>query len=110
VGLSAPTFGAIDGTVCGNRGAAMCLGKRNPDVGENPRVYSGSIKPGGLILVHDVTIAASRKKKQHSRGSIMQRGAFYGLRRAYDEFLAAKNWKSEVLPGAWGLGVIYKPC
>jgi len=67
--------------------------------------YHGLVVPGGLILVHDVS--------QHNAACVTQEQIKSGwagqqTSRAFNEFLGKhREYRSQVLPGAFGLGVIY---
>jgi predicted O-methyltransferase YrrM/glycosyltransferase involved in cell wall biosynthesis len=67
--------------------------------------YMPLVKPGGLILMHDVAPCDEVRPK------IIAENWFPidGPRHAYDDFLAAHpTWKAEIRPGRLGLGVITK--
>jgi len=62
--------------------------------------YSDRVRPGGLVLMHDV---APEVSTETTRGYGWEWG---DPRRAYDEFVARTGWQAEILPGKFGLGVI----
>ena len=56
--------------------------------------YASLVRPGGLILVHDVRPETDQ---------------FPGVRLAFEQFAKETGWDSEVREGSWGLGVLHVP-
>lgn len=65
---------SIDGTVYGNGGTAMCLSKRNPDTGENPRVHSGSINTQSKVF--DTSTEAGTKAAKRFKAHLEDSGYY----------------------------------
>lgn len=64
--------------------------------------YHDLVKKGGLILMHDVDVTFPTTQAMIEEG-----WAGPGVRQAMDEFAAEHGYKSEILKGIFGLGVIY---
>ena len=77
-----------------------------PDVKNDLKNYAPLVKPGGLILMHDVQEPEDKSLLPRS-GWVP--GQLVGPRRALEEFTRQTGWKSEIHPESWGLGVIHVP-
>lgn len=77
---------------------------RRPSVRSDLNRYGALVRPGGLLMVHDVDV---RVETPPDAGLDWPTIA---VREEYEEFLrAAKNWQSLIMPGKFGLGIAKRP-
>lgn len=76
------------------------------DVKNDLRNYAPLVKPGGLILMHDVQEPADKSLLPRSGWAP---GQLVGPRRAFDEFTQRTGWECEIHPESWGLGIMHVP-